>query len=192
MHTQAATTRLPQGPRYGHGNIACKVKQTSLWAYLVAAACFIIALLASIVNIALLGQLRVQQRETAALTEHSRILARTLAEERTALFDLLDSHTQHYAIGNGEVITRGSRIDLAIHELPEPPRGQIYQVWTLPKGATKMVASPTFVSDAHGVALIIVPADARTTSAVAVTLEPDGGSKQPTTEPLIDVAVPQQ
>jgi hypothetical protein len=168
------------------------VKQTSVWAYLVAAACFAIALLVSIVNIDLLSQVRVQQRETASLSEHSRVLARTLAEERTALFDLLDNRTQHYAIGNGEVITRGSRIDLAIHELPEPPRGQIYQVWTLPKGATKMIASPTFVPDAHGVALIIVPADARATVSVAVTLEPDGGSKQPTSKPLIEVAVPQQ
>lgn len=168
------------------------MKQTSLWAYLVAAACFVIALLASIVNIALLGQVRVAQREASSLSDRSRMLARTLAEERTALFDLLDSHTRHYAIGNGEVITRGDRIDLALHELPEPPRGQIYQVWTLPKGATKMVASPTFVPDARGVALIIVPADARTTVSVAVTLEPDGGSKEPTTKPLIDVAVPQQ
>jgi hypothetical protein len=169
-----------------------QVRQTSFWAYVVAAACFAIALLASIVNIALLGQVRVQQREIAALSERSRVVARTLAEERTAVFDLLDNHTQHYSIGNGEVITRGSRIDLAVHELAEPPRGQVYQVWTLSKGETKPVASPTFLPDTHGVALIIVPADARTTVSVEVTLEPDGGSKEPTTKPLIDVAVPQQ
>ena len=169
-----------------------KVKQTSAWAYLVAAACFAIALLASIANIALLGQVRVEQRRATTLSERSKILARTLANERTALFDLLDNHTRHYAIGNGEVITRGSRIDLALHELPEPPRGQVYQVWTLSKDSTKVVASPTFLPDAHGVALIIVPADARTTASVSVTLEPDGGSKVPTTKPLIDVAVPQQ
>ncbi len=169
-----------------------QVKHSSLWAYVVAAVCFAIVLLSSIVNISLLGQVRLQQREIASLSDRSRTLARTLALERTALFDLLDNHTQHYSIGNGEVITRGSRIDLAIHELPEPPRGQVYQVWTLPRGATKLVASPTFLPDAHGVALIIVPADAKTTAGVAVTLEPDGGSKQPTTKPLIDVAVPQQ
>lgn len=167
------------------------MKQTSLWAYLVAAACFAIALLSSIVNIALLGQVRVQQRAIVNLSERATMLARTLANERTALFDLLDTHTRHYAIGNGEVVTRGSRIDLALHELSEPPHGDVYQVWTLPKGATKMLASPTFLPDAHGVALVIVPADAKTTSAVAVTLEPDGGSKEPTTKPLIDVAVPQ-
>jgi hypothetical protein len=144
------------------------------------------------VNIALLGQVRVAQREIATLAERSRMQARTLAQERTALFDLLDNHTLHNAIGNGEVIARGGRIDLAIHELPEPPRGEVYQVWTLAKGASKFSASPTFLPDSHGVALIIVPADARTTSSVAVTLEPDGGSKEPTTKPLIDVAVPQQ
>lgn len=164
------------------------MKQTSLWpAYLVAAVCFAIALLSSIANITLLGQVRQQQRELASLSERSRALAYGLSSERTALFDMLDSRTHHYAIGNGEVITRGSRIDLALHELPEPPHGQVYQVWTVPKGTTKMVPSPTFLPDARGVALIIVPADARTTSAVAVTLEPDGGSKEPTGKPLISV-----
>jgi anti-sigma-K factor RskA len=169
-----------------------KVRQSSLWAYLVAAVCFAIALLASIVNIALLGQVRLQQREIAALSERTRTLARTLANERTGLFDLIDDRSHHYSIGNGEVVVRGSRIDLAVHELPEPPRGEVYEVWTLPKDATKYVPSPTFLPDAHGVALIFVPADAKTTSAVAVTLEPDGGSKDPTTKPLIDVAIPQQ
>ena len=168
------------------------VKHASAWAYVVAAVCFGIALLASMANIALLGQLRLEQRRAVTLSERSKTLARTLADERTALFDLLDNHTRHYAIGNGEVITRGSRIDLALHDLAEPPKGQVYQVWTLPKDSSKAVPSPTFLPDSHGVALIIVPADARTTATVSVTLEPDGGSKEPTTKPLIDVAVPQQ
>jgi hypothetical protein len=157
------------------------VKHAAVWpAYLVAAVCVAIALISSIANISLIGQIKQQQREVTNLTERSTSLARSLSEERTALFDMLDSHARHYAIGNGEVVTKGSRIDLALHELSEPPRGQVYQVWTRPVGSTKMSPAPTFLPDA------------RATSEVAVTVEPEGGSKEPTTKPLISVAFDSQ
>jgi hypothetical protein len=164
------------------------VKHATAWpAYLVAAACFAIALVSSITNISLLGQLKQEQRERSNLSQRSTALARNLAEERTALFDMLDTHARHYAIGNGEVITRGSRIYLALRELPEPPRGKVYQAWTIAKGSTRALASPTFLPDAGGVALIVLSADGRSTTEVSVTLEPDGGSKEPTSKPLMDV-----
>ena len=164
------------------------MKQTAAWpAYLVATACFAIALISSIANISLIGQVRVQKRELAYLQERSTSLARSLAVERTELFDMLDSRARHYAVGNGDVVTRASRIYLALHDLPEPPRGKVYEAWTLAKGATKAVAAPTFLPDARGVALVVLPADARDTASVSVTVEPDGGSKEPTAKPLIDV-----
>lgn len=153
-----------------------------------AAVCFAIALISSVANISLLGQVKLQQRELASLEERSNSLARSLANERTALFDMLDSRARHYTIGNGEVVTRGSRIDLALHELPEPPRGHVYQVWTRSLGSAKLSPSPTFLPDARGVALVLVPADARATSEVSVTIEPEGGSKEPTGKPIISVA----
>lgn len=166
------------------------MKHATVWpAYLVAAACFVIVLISSIANISLLGQLKQEQRELANLSERSTALARSLVNERTALFDMLDSHARHYEIGNGEVITRGSRIYLALHALPEPPHGKIYQAWTLEKGSTKVRSSPTFLPDARGIALIVLPADARTTIDVSVTIEPDGGSKEPTSKPVMDVAL---
>jgi|SRR5579871_5347043 len=169
------------------------MKNAIAWpAYLVAAACFAIALVSSIANISLLGQLKQEQRDVTNLSERSTALARNLAGERTALFDMLDSHARHYRIGDGEVITRSSRIYLALQSLPEPPHGKVYQVWTVARGSTKMIASPTFLPDARGVALIVLNADARSTSEVAVTVEPDGGSKEPTGKPLMDVALDSQ
>lgn len=169
------------------------MKHATAWpAYLVAAACFAIALISSIANISLLGQVKQEQREIAHLSERSTALARRLANERTALFDMLDSRARHYQIGDGEVIIRGSRIYLALRALPEPPRGKVYQAWTLTKGSTKVAASPTFLPDARGVALIVLTADARSTTEVSVTLEPDGGSKEPTSKPLMDVAFSSQ
>jgi hypothetical protein len=155
---------------------------------LVAAACFAIALISSIANISLLGRVRQEQRELATLSERSTALARTLANERIALFDMLDSHAQHYQIRDGEVVTRGSRIYLVLRALPEPPRGKVYQAWTLAKGSTKVIASPTFLPDSRGLALVVLSADARSTVEVSVTLEPEGGSKEPTSKPLMDVA----
>ncbi len=186
-HGGRGTTHLGEGPRRLLWKILA-VKHATAWpAYLVAAACFAIALISSIANISLLGQVKQEQRELATLSERSTALARNLVDERTALFDMLDSHARHYQIGNGEVITRAGRIYLALRALPEPPRGKVYQAWTLAKGSTKVAASPTFLPDARGVALILLSADARSTSEVSVTLEPDGGSKEPTSKPLMEV-----
>lgn len=169
------------------------MKTTTAWpAYLVAAACFAIALISSIANISLIGQMKQEQRELAHLSERSTTLARNLVDERTALFDVLDSHAKRYAVADGEVITLGSRIYLAVHELPEPPHGKIYQSWTVAKGSTRAIASPTFLPDARGVALIVLTADARSTAEVTVTIEPDGGSREPTSKPLMDASLSAQ
>ncbi len=166
------------------------MKQTPAWpAYLVAAACFAIALISSIVNISLMGQIKQQQGELVHLSARSNALARSLTVERTALFDTIDTHARRYDMGNGEVIADGSRIYVAIHALPEPPRGKVYEVWTLSRGATRFAASPTFLPDARGVAFIVLPVDGRTTSGVSVTLEPEGGNREPTGKPLMDVTL---
>lgn len=160
----------------------------SFWpAYLVAAACLAIAIVTSVWNVAVTGQLHQAQQEAARASARSRELARSLADERTTLSDLLGADARRYAAGNGEVVARGSRLYVTMHDLAEPPRGHVYQVWTLPKGAKAMVPSSTFVPDAHGVAVIALEADARTTAAVAVSVEPEGGSKRPTTKPILVV-----
>lgn len=163
------------------------MRNAAAWpAYLVAAACFAIALISSIANISLLGQLKQEQRERASLSERSTALARNLVQERTALSDVLDMRANRYPIAGGEIITHGSRIYLALHALPEPPHGKVYQAWTRTRDATKMTASPTFLPDARGAALVVLTADARSAAEVSVTLEPDGGSKEPTSKPLMD------
>lgn len=166
------------------------MKQTLIWpAYLVAAACFAIALISSIVNISLMGQLKQQQSELANLATRSNALARSLTMERTALFDTLDVHARRYEMGTAEVIAHGSRMYLAVHALAQPPRGKVYEAWTLARGATRFAPSPTFLPDARGVALVVLPVDGRATAEVSVTLEPDGGSHEPTGKPLMDVSL---
>jgi hypothetical protein len=165
------------------------VKQSVWPAYLVAAACFAIALISSIANISLLDQLKQQEREVAHLSARATALAHSLTSERIALLDISDSRARHYDVANGEVIAQGSHIYLAVHALPEPPRGKVYECWTAAKGATRVSASPTFLPDARGAAIVLLPADARSTTEVTVTLEPDGGSREPTGKPLMDVSL---
>ncbi len=172
----------------GRSAAASPAKRVPTWpAYLVAAACVAIAIISSMWNVALTGQLKQTQSELARASQRSSSLAGALADERSTISDLLGSDAKRYVQNNGEVVTRGSRAYIAMHDLPQPPRGRVYQAWTLPKGTTKMVPSLTFVPDAHGVAVIALPPDARTTAAVAVSVEPEGGSKQPTTKPILVV-----
>lgn len=154
-------------------------------AYLVAAACFVIALISSMWNVALIGQLKQAQGELASVTSRSTSLARDLAGERATVADMVDSNAKHYASGDDEVVASGSRLYLAMRSLPEPPRGKVYQAWTLAKGAKRVAPSSTFVPDGRGVAVIPLAVDARNTAAVAVSVEPEGGSKQPTTKPIL-------
>jgi anti-sigma-K factor RskA len=162
-----------------------RTERPPVWpAYLVAAACLALAIASWIGDIALNNQLRQAQSQVARSTERSTALARNLAETRSTLSDLLSTDAKHYAIGGGEIVTRGGRLYIAMHELPAPPHGKVYQAWTLAKGAKKVEPSLTFVPDARGVAVVAVPVDARDTAAVAISVEPEGGSKQPTTTPI--------
>ncbi|MEO6835680.1 MAG: anti-sigma factor [Candidatus Tumulicola sp.] len=178
-HPARAVTLLPRRSAAARGTI---------WpAYLVAAACIAIAIVSSMWNVALTGQLKQTQQELARATQRSSSLADTLTDERSTLSDLLGADAKHYVQGNADVVTRGSRAYIAMHDLAEPPRGKVYQAWTLPKGSKKMVPSLTFEPDAHGDAVIALPSDARATAVIAVSLEPEGGSKQPTTKPILVV-----
>lgn len=155
-------------------------------AYLVAAACLAFAIISSVYNIILSGQLNAGKQEVARLSQRDTALSKSLTEERGTLSDVLSADSKHYVVGENDVVTRGSHVYIAMRGLPEPPRGHVYQAWSLPKGAKKMVPSVTFVPD-RGVAVVTVTADARDTAAVAVSIEPDGGSKQPTSKPVLVV-----
>jgi DICT domain-containing protein len=152
-------------------------------AYAVAAACLVIALITGIINISLTDQVRQKNADLTQIQAHSRLLARDLAYQRTTLADLVSPASQRYDVDHGQVVRHGKRLYLAMDALPAPPKGKVYQAWTLRTGATRMSPSVTFVPNAGGVAVVPIPVDASSIAAVAVSIEPDGGSKQPTSAP---------
>lgn len=168
-----AITPAPQRPR------------TVVWpAYLVAAACFVLALVSTLVNLSLVQQLRSTQSQLAENRQRSAGLSHELTDERTTVADILDQTAKRYAVHDGEVVAIHDRLYLAMHGMPSLPAGKVYQAWTLPKGSKAMAPSRTFVPDAHGTAIVPIAASAAGTSAVAVSIEPEGGSKAPTTKPV--------
>ena len=105
-----------------------------------------------------------------------------LHAERAVLADVTAPQTMRYQVHGGEVLRSGSHLYIAMNA-PAPPNGKVYQAWTLPRGSKTMAPSVTFTT-AHGRALVHLPVDADRIVAVAVSVEPSGGSRQPTSAPV--------
>jgi hypothetical protein len=91
--------------------------------------------------------------------------------------------SKHFAVPNGEVIEANGRILIAFAHLPAPPPGKVYQAWTLARGAKSVAPSITFQPTASGATVIELPESAAKLTAVAVSVEPAGGSRAPTSKP---------
>lgn len=156
-------------------------------AYSVAAACLAIALITSVFNISLNEQLHQSQLQVGQFVSHTRLLNRQVALQREELADLTSSDSQHYAVEGGEVVRHGNRLYIAMQTMTMPPRGKVYQAWVMRPGATTMTPSVTFMPDRGGIAVLPIPVPASKVVEVAVSMEPEGGSKQPTSKPTFVV-----
>jgi anti-sigma-K factor RskA len=91
--------------------------------------------------------------------------------------------------GSATVVLRDGVATLRVKGLPSPPRGYVYEVWLLRRGAA--APSPTdalFSVDRRGSGRVALPS-VRGVEAVLVTAEPDGGSSAPTSQPLISASL---
>ncbi len=154
-------------------------------AYLVAAVCFAVAVTLSLINLSLIEQLKTAQSQLTLAHTRTTGLVRDLAGERGTLADLMDDDAQRFDITGGQVVRVRNHLYITMHDLAQPPRGRVYEAWTMPKTGTALQPALTFVPDSHGVAVVTLPVDAKDVAAVEITLEPDGGSKAPTSKPLV-------
>ena len=81
-------------------------------------------------------------------------------------------------VGDGE-----SR--LVARNFPPPPRGRVYQVWLKRPGADPEPTSVLWSVRSDGTAEVAVPGPLDDVEAVLVTDEPNGGSGQPSRQPVI-------
>jgi anti-sigma-K factor RskA len=177
-----ATVRSDAAPR--RGPVLSATRSSAMWGTtLAAAAAVVFALVSVIQNFSLRSDLHEAQQRLAAL--QTRILAdrRTVARDRSMLTDLTASDAKRYTVAYGTVVTRGDHVYLALGSLPPLAPGKVYQAWTLARGAKAVAPSVTFTPSQSGLTLVPIPEVAGSLTAVAVSVEPQGGSRQPTTKP---------
>jgi anti-sigma-K factor RskA len=115
----------------------------------------------------------------------------SLQEENQALQGELQGQ-QTYALEGtgaaqevqGEVVRLGDeRAVLLAEDLPSPPEGETYETWILREDVPEPAG--LFEPDDAGVAAAPIEGSIEGADAVAVTVEPSGGSSSPTSDPLI-------
>lgn len=86
---------------------------------------------------------------------------------------------------SGEVVVleSGDAAILSLAELDRPEQGFVYQAWLIADGSP--ASAGTFVPDETGFANVLIRGDLDQVQIVAVTVEPEGGSPQPTSDPFI-------
>jgi len=107
----------------------------------------------------------------------------TVAVERSHTIAEL-AGARRVVFAQGDVLVAHDRLYVALHGLPPLSAGKVYQVWTLAKGATTMSPSVTFTPNGRGNALLTIRVNGATAVATAISVEPAGGSLQPTTTPI--------
>jgi anti-sigma-K factor RskA len=89
-----------------------------------------------------------------------------------------------FAGGHATLVVSGERVVVLGTDVPAPPEGKAYQLWMIPDGEgaepiPSVTLTPTgdgeFWADTTGY---------EAGQAMAVTVEPEGGSQQPTSDPL--------
>ncbi|WP_282697731.1 anti-sigma factor [Streptomyces sp. CC208A] len=118
--------------------------------------------------------------------------ARQVQRQLDAVSDVLaapDARAVHGRTTNGALATvvsseRQNRAVFTATGLPAPARGHTYQLWLDHDGTMRPAG---FIRSDGTVLVDGEPADA---TAVGLTVEPDGGSAQPTTQPLLLLALP--
>jgi anti-sigma-K factor RskA len=151
---------------------------------LAAAAAVVFALVSTIQNFSLRSDLANANSRAASLQAQIAQNERVRMRDREMVADLIATDAQRFPVPQGEVIKRGAHVYLTLHSLPPLPRGRVYQAWTIAKGAKTLAPSIVFTPSAAGNAVVALPENAEALAVVALSIEPEGGSKTPTTKAL--------
>jgi anti-sigma-K factor RskA len=162
-----------------------RARSAVVWpAWVAAAAALVVALVSALGNVSLRSDLNAANERIASLESRVTSETKTAADERAQLADLYAPDAKHFPVNGGEVVQRGGRIYIGMRRLPNLPRGKVYQAWTLATGEKTVAPSVTFTPDRSGSAVVALPPQTKPIAAVAVSVEPEGGSKAPTSTPV--------
>ncbi|MEU6935033.1 anti-sigma factor [Streptomyces sp. 2RAF24] len=145
--------------------------------------------LAAGVAAAALGGVAVWQTQNGQDLEQRARQAQQQLDAVSAVLAAPDAQTVHGKSANGALTTvvtsdQQNKAVFTAANLPAPGPGKTYQLW-LDHDGTML---PAGLIDRDGA--VILTGDPADAGAVGLTLEPDGGSPQPTTDPLLLMALP--
>jgi anti-sigma-K factor RskA len=83
------------------------------------------------------------------------------------------------------LVISGGSTRLRVRNMPPPPPGKVYEVWLKRGSAAPRPTTALFMVDRAGRADVNVPGASKDVDQVLVTAEPDGGSRVPTSAPVI-------
>lgn len=108
----------------------------------------------------------------------------------TAVLTAPDAHMKPIPMGShgsGTLVTApGMGSALVAADVPAPPPGQVYQLWTVTTDGS-MTSAGTWTPSPTGTVAVSVHPNMQQAHALAVTMEPTGGSAQPTSPPIAEV-----
>lgn len=106
----------------------------------------------------------------------------------TRVLTASDATVKHTSLGGGTkvtiVVSPSQRTSVFLGDgLPAAPSGHTYELWYL--GASGAVPAGTFHPDSSGHVAKVLTGSVGGASTIGVTVEPAGGSQQPTTKPMV-------
>ena len=133
----------------------------------------------AVVAVVLAGNVYTQQRTISAMNAHTGEMMVLLTAEDAKVMPLeLPSGTSTVLVS----MARGEAMVMA-EDVPLPEAGMTYQTWAYDAQGNPTPAG-TWTPDASGQAAAHVDAQLKDCTALSVTVEPMGGSPEPTSEPL--------
>ena len=94
------------------------------------------------------------------------------------------SSSMDFPGGASATVTHSDELGQAVivtHQMPPPPEGKVYQLW-LDQPGEGMVSAGLMPVKADQT--VLLTGDAATATGAGITVEPEGGSTAPTTEPI--------
>lgn len=94
------------------------------------------------------------------------------------------STTLEFPGGASATVTHSDELDQAVlqtDDMPPPPDGKVYQVWLDQPGKGMVSAAVMPVKEDQ---TLLLEGDAGTATGAGITVEPEGGSPEPTSEPI--------
>ena len=91
--------------------------------------------------------------------------------------------------GHAELRETDARAELIVSGMPQPAAGRIYQVWLQRPNRLPEPTTALFSVTRGGAGAVAIPGRLRGVQRVMVTAEPLGGSRLPTTKPIVVVAL---